>query len=117
MSNYSTQIKRIKEKFNQAKGIDSEFKVFGASSHQYQLGRTVTAKEIEKFETKYNITLPQAYKVFIQETSGISAFKPKRNQADKLVPAPDYGLFTFDNIFDHTLTREFEDNMHKPSII
>jgi len=41
MNNYSTQIKQIKKKFNQAKETDKEFKVFGASKHKYQLGRTV----------------------------------------------------------------------------
>jgi len=35
MNNYTTQIERIKEKFNQAKEADREFKVFGALALNY----------------------------------------------------------------------------------
>jgi len=99
MPNYTTQIQRIKEKFAQAKEVDREFKVFGASHHKYQLGRTVTEAEVSDFETRYNISLPECYRAFITEFAGISAVEPIKDK-DEYIPAPNYGLFSFDRIFD-----------------
>ena len=99
MSKYSTQIKRIKEKFNQAKEADREFKVFGASEHKYQLGRVVTEKEVLAFEKKYDVNLPVCYRAFITEFCGISAIEPTEDR-NSFIPAPFYGLFSFNHLFD-----------------
>ena len=63
--NYTAQIKRIKTKLVLAKEADKKFKVFGSSSHKYNIGNPMNSNKIELFETKYNITLPECYKSFI----------------------------------------------------
>ncbi|MEA9412223.1 SMI1/KNR4 family protein [Flavobacterium sp. PL02] len=59
------QIERIKSKLVEAKQIDKDLKVFGASSHKYILGEVVNAEDILKFETEYNVELPNCYKAFL----------------------------------------------------
>jgi len=96
---YRQQIVRIKEKFAQAKEIDREFKVFGASYHQYRLGRTATQKEVSDFEERYSVELPECYKAFITEFCGISAIEPTEDR-NSFIPAPFYGFFSFNHLFD-----------------
>ncbi|KIC00759.1 glucan biosynthesis protein [Flavobacterium sp. JRM] len=59
------QIERIKSKLVEAKQIDKDLKVFGASSHKYILGEVVNAEDILKFETEYSVELPNCYKAFL----------------------------------------------------
>ncbi|MCV9926800.1 SMI1/KNR4 family protein [Flavobacterium sp. LS1R49] len=59
------QIERIKSKLVEAKETDENLKVFGASSHKYTLGEVVSKEDIVKFETKYNVGLPDCYKAFL----------------------------------------------------
>jgi hypothetical protein len=95
MSKHSKQINRIKEKFEQAKTKDSDYQVFGASHHKYQLGRTVTQKEVSVFEENYNVELPECYKAFIIEFSGISILG--RNSCNLYtIPSESYGLYSFE---------------------
>jgi hypothetical protein len=63
--NYTVQIKRIKTKLVIAKETDKDFKVFGSTSHKYNVENPINSNQIELFETKYNITLPECYKSFI----------------------------------------------------
>ncbi len=62
---YQDQLARIKTKLQQAKEKDHEFEVFGADSHQYDLGKPVNLEEVIRFEEHYNVDLPEAYKTFI----------------------------------------------------
>ena len=59
------QIQRIKKKLILAKNADKDLKVFGAASHQYTLGETVSTDEILSFENEYNVVLPEDYKAFL----------------------------------------------------
>ncbi|KIA96838.1 glucan biosynthesis protein [Flavobacterium sp. KMS] len=59
------QIERIKSKLVEAKQIDKDLKVFGASSHKYILGEVVNAEDILKFENEYSVELPNCYKAFL----------------------------------------------------
>ena len=115
---YSQQIQVIKEKFVLAKAIDTEYKVFDSSAHQYRLGAVVSEEEVLEFEEKYAISLPQCYRTFITEFSGFSAVKPKRNKRDEYIPAPHYGLFSFERIFDESSSREeFISSVKEPCTI
>lgn len=118
MNNYSPQIERIKKKFEQAKAIDSEFKVFGASSHQYKLGQTVTQKEVDDFEAKYGVKLPECYKAFITEFCGSGVLNRTIKFPQMLpkpsIPGPYYGLFSFENILDEALNEDYELAINKP---
>lgn len=67
VDNFSVQIGRIKEKLLQAKLTDVDFKVFGASHHQYQLNKPITQEQLIAFEEKYGIQLPPCYKAFITQ--------------------------------------------------
>jgi len=114
---YTQQIARIKTKFAKAKEIDSRCEVFGASKHQYQLGRTVTQKEVSEFEERYNVELPECYRAFITEFAGISAVEPIKDK-DEYIPAPNYGLFSFDRIFNEVEgVYDYERLLHKPTVI
>lgn len=55
----------IKHKLEELKQIDSQKAIFGSSTHQYILGKVKTEQEIQKFEKKYGITLPQGYRQFL----------------------------------------------------
>lgn len=59
------QIQRIKRKLILAKDADKDLKVFGASSHQYTLGKTVSKDDIVSFEKEYDLELPNDYKAFL----------------------------------------------------
>ena len=50
MENFSEQIQRIKIKLPVAKRSDKGLRVFGASSHKYQINKPVSITEIERFE-------------------------------------------------------------------
>lgn len=83
------QIERIKSKLILAKNADKDLKVFGASSHQYTLGETVSIDEILSFENDYNVVLPESYKAFLLHigNGGISY----ANSA----AGPGYGIYPF----------------------
>jgi len=61
------QIARIKNKLDQARVFDKDYKVFGANSHKYEVGDPVTLDEIVSFEKKYSINLPNCYRSFLLE--------------------------------------------------
>lgn len=65
MTDFSEQINRIKKKLVQAKNTDKDYKVFGASSHKYQINQPATINEIKAFESKYAVQLPEYYRAFI----------------------------------------------------
>lgn len=81
------QIERIKKKLILAKEADPEFKVFGASSHKYEIGPPVTVDEILKFEKEYDLELPECYKTFLLHigNGGVSY----QNSA----AGPSYGIY------------------------
>lgn len=62
---YLNQIERIKGKLVIAKDNDKNLEVFGASSHKYFVGETVSINQISDFEKEYNLELPEAYKEFL----------------------------------------------------
>ena len=61
---------------------DPQRKLFGANSHQYRLHPPVAHSDVAAFEAKYNVTLPDDYRVFITEIGNGGA-------------GPYYGLFPF----------------------
>ncbi|RAJ30199.1 SMI1/KNR4 family protein [Pedobacter cryoconitis] len=59
------QIKRIKDKLNQLKQLDSELEQFGAERHEYILNPPLNFDEIKQFETAYQVSLPEEYIAFL----------------------------------------------------
>lgn len=65
MKDYSEQIHSIKQKLIQAKQVDVDFKVFGASSHKYEINPPASINEVEAFEKRYSVQLPDCYRAFV----------------------------------------------------
>lgn len=103
-NNFSKQITRIKDKLSRARASDSELKVFGASSHKYEIGSPATLDQLVAFEKKYSITLPECYRAFLLEVgnggssysgSGAGPFYgiyPLGKHVDELLEVPELYL-------------------------
>ena len=68
-----------------AKNADKDLKVFGASSHKYQLNPVTTLDKVQEFEKKYGLKLPEAYVKFLTEIGNGGA-------------GPDYGLYSLEKV-------------------
>ncbi len=87
MQQYTEQIGRIKQKLATARRIDEDLKVSGADSHQYQISPPLQPKEIERFEQKQGISLPDCYKAFLcQMGNGGKSYR-------KSAAGPYYGIY------------------------
>ncbi|WP_459209250.1 SMI1/KNR4 family protein [Aquimarina rhabdastrellae] len=96
--NKLNQIERIKVKLRLAKNTDSFFEVFGASSHKYILSSPLNIKELNDFEEKYNIILPDSYKRFLSEI-GNGGLEYKNSVVGNSGAGPDYGIFKLGHPF------------------
>lgn len=109
------QIERIKSKLVEAKTTDKDLKVFGASSHKYVLGEVVSKEDILKFETQYNIELPNCYKAFLMNVgNGGESFSSSG-------AGPFYGIYPFGKnvnelIYENTKEYLKEDCMLYPKM-
>lgn len=62
---HDPQIERIKSKLKLLKQTDSDFELFGAESHEYDLEPVWTPDDIKRFEDTWNIVLPEEYREFL----------------------------------------------------
>jgi hypothetical protein len=62
---FEEQLVRINKKLKEAGSVDSDQKVFGASSHKYKVNEPISNSAIERFESKYHVKLPLSYKEFL----------------------------------------------------
>ncbi|MNJ91876.1 SMI1 / KNR4 family protein [compost metagenome] len=95
MTDYDQQIQRIKDKLIQAKQADTDLKVFGAESHQYQFNPPATESEVRAFEEAYSVQLPECYRAFVMQVGngGISF--------SKAGAGPYYGIYALgENVND-----------------
>ncbi|MFH6935387.1 SMI1/KNR4 family protein [Flavobacterium sp. FlaQc-30] len=108
---FTSQIERIKQKLILAKEIDKDLKVFGASNHKYVVGNTANHHDILKFESDYNISLPEAYKAFLLNigNSGISY--------ENSAAGPCYGIFPFGDHIDEFVYDNLENFLEKKCVI
>ncbi|GAA0530530.1 SMI1/KNR4 family protein [Chitinophaga japonensis] len=60
-------IDEIEKKIPVIKSNDPDLKKFGAREHKYQFNPTLTESEIDAFEEKFRIRLPEDYKLFITQ--------------------------------------------------
>jgi SMI1 / KNR4 family (SUKH-1) len=97
MKNYDEQIDRIRIKLSEAKKIDKDFKVFGASSHKYQINNPISMKEIANFEAENGINLPESYKYFLSKigNGGIAS--------GKSAAGPFYGIYALSTTIDYDI--------------
>ena len=100
---YQEQLHRIQQKLSQAKAVDKDLEVFGASSHKYHLNPPVSEAEVLAFEKKYGVSLPEDYRTFVQTIGDAKA------QKLDTMAGPYYGLYAFgtqvnDLVYDQTET-------------
>lgn len=67
MDDSDDPILRIRHKLPLAAAADPGRKVFGASSHRYQLGPPATEDMVREFEARHAIVLPPGYRRFLLE--------------------------------------------------
>lgn len=84
------QINRIKEKLVNIEQYDEDFEVFGADSHEYQVGPCVTTTEVSTFEQKCSIALPEAYVTFVTQ---IGHGSTNENAYMGSAAGPYYGIY------------------------
>lgn len=109
MKDFQPQIQLIKDKLLEAKVMDTALKVFGASSHEYQLNSPIDMKTVEDFERKHKISLPIEYKLFVTEIgNGGSSFSDSG-------AGPYYGIFPFGA--DYSLFEVEDDILQNPTMI
>ena len=91
------QLQRIQQKLAQAKAVDKDLEVFGASSHKYHLNPPVSEAEVLAFEEKYGVSLPEDYRAFVQTIGDANA------QKLETMAGPYYGLSAFGTQVDDLL--------------
>jgi len=60
-------IERIKIKLYQLRELDNDFEISGANDHRYLLNPCLTIEQVEEFELKNDVKLPDEYVRFITE--------------------------------------------------
>ena len=91
------QLQRIQRKLSQAKAVDKDLQVFGASSHKYHLNPPVSEAEVLAFEKKYGVRLPECYRAFM-----LTIGDAKAKKLD-FIAGPYYGLYAFGTQVDDLL--------------
>jgi hypothetical protein len=81
---HKEQTTRILRKLQGVRAKDKDLKVFGASSHKYELGKPATADQVAAFETAHRVTLPACYRAFLLDVANGGA-------------GPFYGISTLDS--------------------
>lgn len=111
MTDYSKQIQRIKTKIPEAKRADRRCKVFGASSHKYEISKPVTQYEVSAFEMKYSIELPACYKAFVLQigNGGIGY--------NGSAAGPFYGIYPFGTRVNELIYDNTEKYLKNDSVI
>lgn len=92
----------IKDLVARAAKADPEYKVFGASSHKYQLYPPVSLEKVRALEKKFQIKLPENYVYFLTQISNGGA-------------GPYYGLYPLEEL-ERRQECEIENDMWEPFI-
>ncbi len=93
----------IKEKLTQLKALDTDYQIFGASKHQYQLNPRLDLQDITDFESKFHCQLPIEYKLFLTEIGNGGA-------------GPSYGVFPLGSMDDCFDLAPWTDDFVKPHL-
>lgn len=91
----------IKDKLNELKILDKSFEIFGASSHEYEFNEPIPIDTINRFEDKFEIQLPQDYKLFLSQigNGGAGPFygiHPLQRDLGQFNPENKFELLKFD---------------------
>ena len=91
------KVLKLKKNLTQLAILDATFEVFGSELHQYQFKPCLSNKDIQVFESRYNIKLPSEYRNFLLEIgnggagpgyglSGLSGIESEDVIPEKLYP-------------------------------
>nr|WP_237390708.1 SMI1/KNR4 family protein [Fulvivirga sediminis] len=111
MKDYSIQIERIKSKLLEAAKVDTAFKAFGATRHRYYIHKPVSIEEVNTFERKYAVDLPDCYKSFVLQIG--SGGKSYANSG----AGPFYGIYPFGEGVDELIYDNTEKYIKNESIL
>lgn len=64
---YASQLLRIKQKLVAVELKDRRKKIGNANSHQYYLAPPIAEQEVVAFENKFQISLPEDFRLFITQ--------------------------------------------------
>src|SRR6185503_8101468 len=59
-------IEALIAKLARLRAADPKYKLFGAETHKYRLGPTVSERELTEFESRHGISLPEDYREFLR---------------------------------------------------
>ncbi len=85
--NHDFPIQELRVQLQQAGIVDREFKLFGADKHKYCWNTTASSEEVEQFEQKTGVSLPDEYRNFLLQAGNGGA-------------GPFYGLFSLEETED-----------------
>lgn len=91
---YGFPIKELKAQLEQARIADKDLKQFGANTHEYHWNPPASLEEVEQFEQKIGVSLPEEYRNFLLQAGNGGA-------------GPFYGLFSLEEI-EYWLTWDIE---------
>jgi hypothetical protein len=66
MSEIEREIQELAALLNRLREVDTHFRVSGADSHKYRVGPKLSESEIQEFEKKHSITLPEDYRLYLK---------------------------------------------------
>ena len=61
-----TEIREVDALIDELRRADTGFHVFGADSHRYRIGSTLSEAQIAAFEAQHEIRLPEDYRLYLQ---------------------------------------------------
>ncbi|WP_271001043.1 SMI1/KNR4 family protein [Listeria seeligeri] len=109
MSIHQDTLERINAKIAQLKALDTAQNLFGAESHNYEIQAPLSDTTISQFEKSHQITLPPAYRVFLQQigNGGTGPYYGLESLEDGVFASLDYkeakyGLQNLSQPFPHT---------------
>ncbi|MDU1909755.1 SMI1/KNR4 family protein [Fusobacterium sp.] len=93
----------IKEKLKKLIELDKKFSIFGSNSHKYVFNSKLTEEELQKFEEKNKIVLPEEYREYLKSIGNGGA-------------GPFYGLLELEDNDNNSidLSREFPYTYEEP---
>lgn len=83
-------VTRLHAKLTELRGRDTQFSVFGSSTHRYRLNPCLSEHQVREAETRYGISLPEDYRLFLLRVGNGGA-------------GPYYGMFRLEDSLEHSL--------------
>ena len=105
------EILEIKALIDRLRAADTQLRVFGSQEHRYRIGPKLSEAEIERFEQKHGIVLPEDYRLYLQLV-GNGNGEPRRHKHASMASVsgagPSYGLYPLaETVYGDRVTQPF----------